>query len=366
MTTVPDGVEVVATSAEAAELPMPPFLIIENLTEYFDREGLSIGELSWRRIGEGHSNVTYAIRRGNTRFVLRRGPRPPHPPTTHDMVREAGLLLKLGRAGVLVPTVVSTCTDDSVIGVPFYVMNFIDGVVITDSLPSYLAPVELRETIAIAAANSLAHLHLIDVSTGELSNVGRPEGYLLRQVDRFGSLWSINSTREIRSVERIQSWLRDNLPISQATTVVHGDFRIGNLMYALDSPARVVAILDWEMATLGDPLADLGYLTATYAQEGVTRTPLELTPVTRLEGFPSRDDLIAEYHSTNPLDMTALPWYQTLALWKAAIFCEALYSRWLDGERPEDKGFLPSLQEGVPLLLSQAAEFSGITGVGNA
>ena len=142
--------------------------------------------------------------------------------------------------------------------------------------------------------------------------------------------------------------------------MVHGDYRIGNLMYDPRAPARVVAILDWEMATIGDPLADLGYLTATYAEAGSPPTPLDLTPVTRLAGFPDRAALIESYRRNSPLDTNALPWYQALALWKAAIFCEAMYTRWLDGERPGDNGFAPTLKEGVPVLLGEAAKAAGI------
>ena len=360
MTMVPDGVEVVGTASQAASLEFPPLLVIDALTDYLDRIGLSAGDLSWTRIGEGQSNVTYAIRSGRKRLVLRRGPRPPLPPSTHDMPREASLLRKLRNAGVPVPEVHAVCTDESVLGVPFYLMEFVDGRVITDSLPSDLGSPEQRAAIAREAVDTLARLHQIDVSSGDLATIGRPDGYLLRQVERFWSLWSVNTRRDLPAVDRIGTWLRDNLPTTQAASVVHGDYRIGNLMYDRRAPARVVAILDWEMATIGDPLADLGYLTATYAEAGSPPTPLDLTPVTRLAGFPDRAALIESYRRNSPLDTNALPWYQALALWKAAIFCEAMYTRWLDGERPGDTGFAPTLKEGVPVLLEEAARAAGI------
>ncbi len=363
MTAVPDGIEVVRTKSEASSLAISPLLVVDALTEYFDRVHLPGGEISWMRIGEGQSNVTYAIRRGRNRFVLRRGPRPPLPPSTHDMPREAELLRKLRSAGVPVPEVLAICTDTDVLGVPFYVMEYIEGRVITNVIPSDLTSLEQRSAIAREAVDALVRLHQINVASGELATVGRPDGYLLRQVERFGSLWRANPRRDLAAVERIGTWLRANLPTSQAISIVHGDYRIGNLMYAPHSPARVVAILDWEMATLGDPLADLGYLTATYAEAGSPSTPLDLTPVTRLAGFPNRAELVELYRQSSPLDTTALPWYQTLALWKAAIFCEAMYTRWLDGERPQDTDFAPTLDEGVPLLLAEAARLSGITGV---
>ncbi len=363
LTNVPDGVEVVASKAASQALSLPPLLVVDALADYLDEVGLSKGELSWARIGEGQSNVTFAIRRGTHQYVLRRGPRPPFPPSAHDMRREAGLLRKLSGAGVPVPEVIAVCADDTVLGVPFYVMEFIDGRVITDDLPSDLASREQRIEISRAAVRSLADLHSVDISSNEISSIGRPEGYLTRQVERFASLWSLNSRRDLPAVDRIGTWLRDNLPTSQAASIVHGDFRIGNLMYDKDAPARVIAILDWEMATLGDPLADLGYLTATYAESGSPSTPLDLTPITRLEGFPNRAALVEFYGQSSSLDTTALPWYQTLALWKAAIFCEAMYTRWLDGERPQDTRFAPTLREGVPALLVEAAKASGVVGV---
>ena len=355
MDTVPDGVEVAQSTDAAQRLALPPLLIVDSVRDFFDSAGLSSGDISWSRIGEGQSNVTFAIHRGGERYVLRRGPRPPLPPSTHDMPREAALLTKLGDAGLPVPEVLAVCTDDALLGVPFYVMEYIDGRVITDELPMDLSSHEERTRIVRAAVDSLAQIHSIDVTSGPLSTVGRHEGYLGRQLERFESLWRTNARRDVPDVARIGTWLRENLPTSQAATVVHGDYRIGNLMYSAHSPARVVAILDWEMATLGDPLADLGYLTATYAEPGSSHTPLDLSPITRLEGFPSRVDLVHFYCQSSSLDVTALPWYQTLALWKAAIFCEAMYTRWLDGERPHDTTFAPTLVEGVPILLREAA-----------
>lgn len=133
-------------------------------------------------------------------------------------------------------------------------------------------------------------------------------------------------------------------------------------MFARDASARVLAILDWEMATLGDPLADLGYLTATWAAAGMTATPLELTTVTREPGYLTRGELAKRYQSAMPhLDLDALPWYQALALWKGAIFSEAIYTRWLNGERPDDATFAPSLGEGVPILLDRALSLTGIS-----
>jgi aminoglycoside phosphotransferase (APT) family kinase protein len=358
VTTTPDGIEVVATRADAERLALPPLLVLESLTEYLDSQRIGTGDIAWERIGDGQSNITYRITRGDESLVLRRGPRPPHPRSTHDMLREARIQRLVGDAGVAVPRIVATCDDESVLGVPFYLMGFLDGIVITDSIPRPLDSPEQRRATAFAAVDTLVDLHRVDVSTGELATFGRPEGYLARQVKLFSSLWTQNTTRSIPEVEALGLWLGENLPESRSASVVHGDFRIGNLMFASNAPASVVAILDWEMATIGDPLADLGYLTATYATADAARTPMELTSVTREPGYPGKDELIARYQEQLPVDVGALPWYQALALWKAAIFCEAMYTRWLHGERPGDT-FAPTLELGIPALVEAAGRFSG-------
>lgn len=352
--TNPDGVEVVRTTEEARKLPAPPLLILDSVTAFFDEHGLGTGPLVWERIGDGQSNITYRIQRNGQTYVLRRGPRPPLPPSTHDMVREARIQQLLHTEGVLVPQILAVCADESVLGVPFYVMSFVEGVVITDAAPPALGSAEHREATSRAVVDALAQLHRVDVTQPGLSGLGRPEGYLERQVRRFSGLWETNTTRQLPQVQTLANWLEENRPESQGVSVVHGDYRMGNLLFRDSAPASVVGILDWEMATLGDPLADLGYLTATYSDPASAPTVMELTPITREPGYWTRDQLVGRYTEQTSLDMTSLPWYQVLALWKSAIFCEAIHTRWLRGERPGDEVFGPSLEAGVPHLLQEA------------
>ncbi|WP_449473765.1 phosphotransferase family protein [Streptomyces tanashiensis] len=352
--------EVVATWDEARHLESPPLLVVDAVTAFLDAQSVGRGPLAWQRIGDGHSNVTYLIERGGDCVVLRRGPRPPLPKSTHDMVREARIQKILHGHGVPVPEIIAVCEDEAVLGVPFYLMGRLDGTVITDAVPSLLSSIEQRGATSKAVVDALVALHSIDVTRGELASLGSPDGYLRRQVDRFSGLWEVNTTRNLPAVEWIADWLARNLPASQAASVVHGDYRMGNLMFAPQTPARILAILDWEMATLGDPLADLGYFTATYSEAGILTTPLELTPVTRAPGYLTRQQLAERYRSRMGLDLTPLPWYQALALWKAAIFCEAIYTRWRRGERPNDTVFGPSLETGVPRLLEMAAQHAGL------
>src|SRR5690606_16929848 len=151
-------------------------------------------------------------------------------------------------------------------GVPFYVMSHLDGLVITDDIPAALSAPEDRAGTSLAIVDTLDNLHSVDISSGDLATFGRPDGNLRRQGERFATLWGAYSERDLAEVARIGEWLANTLPASQQASVVHGDFRAGNLMFAPDAPARVTAILDWEMAALGDPLADLGYFVATYAE----------------------------------------------------------------------------------------------------
>lgn len=349
----PDGIEVVQTMADAEDAARAPLLVIENIDAYLDAIGFAQGGLSWRRIGDGQSNITYELRRGDDRVAMRRGPRPPFPPSAHDMLREARVQRTLDDRGVPVPEIRAVCDDASVIGVPFYLMSFVDGDVITTALPAdYSAPGAGAAT-AYAAVDALASLHTVPVED-EVAALGRPDGYLRRQVERFGRLWAVNSRRSIPQVDEIGRQLAATLPEPQRASVVHGDYRLGNIMF--HGPGEVGAILDWEMSTVGDPLADLGYFVATYSEPGRVPTVMDLTPVTAGPGFPSADELIARYATRTGADVSQLAWYRSLALWKSAVFCEAIYSRWLDGERPGDE-FAPLLEHGVPELL-RAAEFS--------
>jgi aminoglycoside phosphotransferase (APT) family kinase protein len=361
MQTVADGLEVVE-SLEAPEVgegesALAPLLVLDRLESFLDEQGIGAGPIAWQRVGDGQSNLTYRLRRGNRDVVLRRGPRPPHPPSAHDMVREAAIQQLLQAEGVAVPEVLAVCDDSSVLGVPFYLMNWLDGEVVTDRIPTTMSDPQSREVASRELVKTLAHLHAVDVETGPVAAIGRPVGYLERQVRRFRQIWEQVATRDLAQVDTIASWLDDHRPASQAPSVVHGDYRMGNVMFSRSGPVGVLAVLDWELATLGDPLADLGYLTATYTDSDSILTPLHLTTVTAQPGFLSSDELARVYAEHSALDLSGLAWYQTLALWKAAIFCEAIYARWLNGERPGDTTFGPSLEAGIPALLRAADEY---------
>jgi aminoglycoside phosphotransferase (APT) family kinase protein len=337
---------IVHTPEEAKSLDQPPLLVLRPLEAFFDEHGLGQGDITAQPVGDGHSNVTYLIRRRGGVWVLRRPPRPPLPPSAHDVLREALLLRALEQTAVRVPKVLATCDDERVIGAPFYVMERVEGTVLNDELPDGVMPVRIGEELI----DALVEVHATDWQACGLEGFGKPTGYLARQVRRFTGLWEHNATREIAALDAVTAWLGAHIPESGPATIVHGDYRLGNVMFTGD---RLSAIFDWELATIGDPLADVGYLLATWAQEGDPESTIaSLTTVTRRPGFPTRDDLVARYEERSGRSMRDLRWYTTLALWKSAIFLEGSYKRRLAGTTED--AFFDRLKEGVPEIAERA------------
>jgi len=344
--------DVVRTHADAAPDAREPLLVLEPLLAFLDAHGLGEGDAEVEPIGDGHSNVTYALTRGAARLVVRRPPRGPLPPSAHDVLREARVLRALERR-VPVPRVLAVCADAGVIGAPFYVMERVAGDVVTDAVPAPLDTAAERRRIGEQLVDALATLHAVDWRAAGLEGFGRPDGYLERQLERFGGLWERNRTRELPAVERVGRWLGAHMPASPPATIVHGDFRLGNVMYAPGAPARLVAIFDWEMSTIGDPLADLGY-TCTFwvSRDDPPAGIFERHAVTRAAGFPSRAELVARYEERSGRTMGDVRWYEALALWKIMVFMEGNYRRALAGS--VDDPYLTSFGESIAGLAERA------------
>src|SRR5918999_4014118 len=350
--------DVVDTTEEAAGLELPPLVVREPLEAYLDEQGIGSGRIEVERIGEGHSNITFLVRRGDARVVLRRPPRPPLPPSAHDVLREARLLRALEGTPVRVPKVIAVGDDESVLGVPFYVMEEVHGSVLTSEIPPALdTPAERRRT-AEELVDALVEVHSVDWQACGLDGYGKPTGYLERQLRRFTGLWEHNKTRELEVVEELGEWLRENMPDSPESTIVHGDYRLGNVMMADTAPAELVAIFDWELSTIGDPLADVGYMTVTWVEPDDPQDTMfaNLNAVTRREGFLTREQLIGRYEERSGRSMSALNWYQALALWKAAVFMEGNYKRFQAGA--SDDQYLALFDRGVPMLAEKAREIA--------
>jgi aminoglycoside phosphotransferase (APT) family kinase protein len=270
------------------------------------------------------------------------------------VLREARLLGALRDTPVRTPRVLGVCDDPGVIGAPFYVMERIDGEVITSTLPPALDNEQQRAAVADELIDALVELHGVDWTGIGLEGFGKPTGYLERQLRRFLGLWEHNRTRELPAVEEVGRWLADNMPQSPPATIVHGDYRLGNTIYASTAPARLRAILDWEMATIGDPLADLGYMMIHWHEPGDEIGGFNLQAVTTLPGFPSRQEMIARYEARSGRSMQALDWYVTLALWKGVVFMEGNYKRAVAGTT--DDPYLKSFGDAVVQLAERALE----------
>jgi aminoglycoside phosphotransferase (APT) family kinase protein len=337
---------------------LAPLIVEEKVEVFLDTHGLGAGAVTATRIGDGGgSNFTFLVERGGERFVLRRPPRPPLPPSAHDMVREARLQEAIRAAGFTrLAEIVAVCDDESVLGVPFYVTRFIEGHVITQELPPGLERTDARRALGDDLVDSLVEIHAADVARTELAAFARPGSYLERQVRRFTQLWEINKTRELPDVDEVARVLGERLPDPLPPTVVHGDYRLGNMMVGADEPTRIVAVLDWEMGAIGDPRADVGYLLATYSGPNGPPSPLGTTPVTAEPGFPTRAELVTRYVERSGRDVEPVAWFEALALWKAAVFCEAIYGRFVRGELGEEDTRAAHFERAVPRLASTALE----------
>jgi aminoglycoside phosphotransferase (APT) family kinase protein len=337
---------------------LSPLIDEAKIEAFLDSQNLGAGPITATRIGDGGgSNFTFLIERGRDRYVLRRPPRPPLPPSAHDMIREAALQDAIRDGGFKrLVELLAVCEDESVLGVPFYVTRWLDGHVVTAQLPPGLEAEGARRRLGEDLVDTLVEIHAADVSTPKLAAFARPGSYAERQLRRFAQLWELNKTRELPAVDEVGATLARELPAPVPPTVVHGDYRLGNMMVVRDEPTRIEAVLDWEMGAIGDPRADVGYLLATYSEPGGAQNPLGSSPVTAELGFPKRAELAARYAERSGRDVEPLAWFEALALWKAAVFCEAIYGRYIRGELGSEDTLAARFELGVPLLAETALE----------
>lgn len=316
---------------------VPAGIHYDNVSRFF-AENVPGGDtaLSFSLISGGRSNLTYRVQGGANTWVLRRPPLGHVLPTAHDMAREYKVLSGLAKASFPAPTPIAFCADTDVNDYPFYVMDYRDGIIIAESIPNgYATTTDEKHAMGSALIRTLVQLHAIDYEAVGLGDFGRPEGYLERQVRRWSEQWGRSETRPLPEIDEVIRRLRNSIPVSPKPTIVHGDYRLGNMMLAKDDPGRVVAVLDWEMATLGDPLSDLGY---TLSYWGQMDDPPEAVfargtnGVTAAPGFPVRSDLIAEYAKLSGRDVSEIEWYEIFASYKLAVIVEGIHARFLAGE----------------------------------
>ncbi|RRQ25669.1 phosphotransferase family protein [Rhodococcus sp. Eu-32] len=296
------------------------------LEDFLASRGITVGPLTTKPIGDGHSNLTFLVGDGTRSVVVRRPPPPPIPPGAHDMLREAALLSALYETEVPVPQVLAVGQAGDVLDVPFYVMSFAAGHVVTDRTPSPLDIPEQRRLIGHRLIDTLADLHGVDWQSAGLGKLGRPEGFNARHLSRMRRLIAQSDGSAPSDFADVDAWLEANVPSESGATLIHCDYRIGNVMLAPEAPGRIAAVLDWELATLGDPLIDVGYLIATIPTPGQAPNPTaELSAALLEDGYPTRDELTARYAEATGRNLSNLAWYTTFALWKLAVLYE--YSR---------------------------------------
>ncbi len=332
-----------------------PLVDPEALTRYLDDKLPGEGTFDVERHQAGHSNETFFIWRSGNEWVLRRPPRGAFLPTAHDVLREYRVLSAVADTPVRAPRPLVACDDESILGVPFYVMERMRGTVVRDRLPEGV-DANGRRRMGEELIDALAQLHAVDWRAVGLEGWGKPTGYLERQVRRWtGQLQlATTHTRPLPDLMTVAEWLSENFPPSPPATIVHGDYKLDNVVLDPGPPPRLVAILDWEMSTIGDPQADLGYLLSMWREPGdppgeVLSEELELT---RQPGFPTRAELLDRYRERSGREVLDLTWYVVLAVWKLAILLEGSYARHLAGVT--DDPFFAELEHGVPALARRA------------
>jgi aminoglycoside phosphotransferase (APT) family kinase protein len=279
----------------------------------------------------GHSNLTYHICFGATELVVRRPPFGPVPPTAHDMAREFRWLAAVHGAFALAPRVYALCEDAGVIGSTFYIMERRHGIVVRQEEPAQIKNhPDVRRRVGFALIDALADLHAIDIERAGLMHLGKPTGFVERQVRGWTERWHRSKTDDVPEMEALAVWLTDHLPPNPARpTVVHGDFKLDNLMLDASDPSRLVAVFDWEMAALGDPLVDLGILLAYWVPNAPPDQHDALTTVTTLPGWPTPAEIVDRYAARSGRDLSTLTFFEIFALFKIAVVIQQIYYRFV-------------------------------------
>ncbi|MEV6033755.1 phosphotransferase family protein [Nonomuraea sp. NPDC052116] len=310
--------------------------------------------LSVSLISGGRSNLTYLIEARDRRLVLRRPPLGHVLPTAHDMRREWRVISALSGTPVPVPSPIAFCADESVIGAPFYLMGYVEGAAVrTREELSSPSPAQTRR-LSERLAEVLAAIHAVDYREVGLGDFGRPEGYLARQLERWGQQWERSKTADLPEYDRLVERLRERLPAASDSTLVHGDYRLDNTLIRFGEPIEIMAVVDWEMSTLGDPLADLG-LTLTYwhdqGDEERARIPVA-GDVTVAPGFMNAAEFAAHYAKVSGRDISDLGFYVAFGNFKLAVIVEGIHARFRQG-KTVGEGF-DRIGSAVPTLISRA------------
>jgi len=304
-------------------------------------------------ISGGLSNITYRLRWGGRRLVLRRPPLGPALPRAHDVRREYRVMNALADGPVPVPATIAFCADLDVLGAPFYLMDEVQGTVLRAPADTAALTEGQRQHLSAELVDVLAALHSVDPASAGLDDLGKHGGYASRQLRTWGAQWQRSATRDLPDMERLLSRLADGVPAVEETTIVHGDYRLDNTIVTQTTPPRIAAVLDWELATLGEPVADLAtMLTYWHDRADTERARISVAAgLTALPGFLTTGELAQRYALTTGRDLSALTFYQALATMKLAVILEGVHHRYQDGQAVGD-GY-DRVGPAVPLLAAR-------------
>ncbi|CAN5809656.1 phosphotransferase family protein [soil metagenome] len=311
-------------------VPVPPGIDAEPvsrwLTEHIER---AVPPFRFDPIVGGRSNLTYAVTGGDgTCFVLRRPPLGSVLATAHDMAREHRIIAAVYPTGVPVPQPLGLCTDADVNGAPFYVMSYVDGQVLDTPESVSGIPHAGRRAVAEDLIDVLADLHAVDVDACGLGDLAKRDGYVERQLRRWSKQWEASKTREVPAVDEVAVRLAESIPVQQAVTIAHGDYRFGNCIVDVEA-GRIAAVLDWELCTLGDPLADVGYLGVYWADSADRRS--RPNDPSREPGFPTYGELVQRYATLSGRDVSDVDYYIAFSAFRLAVISEGVFARYKAG-----------------------------------
>ena len=330
---------------EELELASLDAYLREQLPKAMQPELLDPGsQIEVRQFPGGHSNLTYLVRYAPHEFVLRRPPFGPVAPTAHDMPREYRLLAAIHPVFDRAPRPYLLCEDASVIGAPFYLMQRRRGLVIRrDTPPEIGEDLGLRRRVSEAMIDTLADLHSVDIYSSGLVNIGKPIGFVTRQIRGWSERWQRSKTDELPQIDEVVKWLSSRIPpepdAEQAPpTLIHNDYKLDNVMLAPADPSRVVAVLDWEMCTVGDPLVDLGLLLCYWSEKGDPEARREsISPVTTEPGWLTRSEMVERYAQKTGRDVSLIAFYEIFALFKIAVVLQQIYFRYVRGQTHDER-----------------------------
>jgi aminoglycoside phosphotransferase (APT) family kinase protein len=338
------------------EEPVP-----QVLAEWLGANVDAAGPFAWQRLTGGNSNDTYLVSAGDWQAILRRPPVATIDPSAHSVARENRIMQALRDTPAPAPEPLAFCDDIDVLGVPFLVMECVPGYAIKDELPADAPPQpRAAREIGEALIDALAALHTVAWREVGLADFGRPEAFLERQVPRWTKQYQRVQVRELPRFDEVAAALERLRPENPEPAIVHGDFHADNSLIVFDEPARVSAILDWEMATIGDPMLDVAMLLAFWGDDdrSETRAFPELQAFSRADGAPTRDELAQRYAAATGRSVERLDFYMALVLWKLAAIIEGAYAAYVAGQT--DSAYTRSLEHVVPALLEESAHHAGL------